>query len=133
MATGDQALVREASAFLPGIETVQVKTSLDCRTTDCYPLLEARRQIENAAERALSRISKFKPVHVTKPIKTDVSLPEESTFRPVRHDSPSQENRKEDNPIRCRKLGRGKQVYTDDYPFSWPVLDWSPFGYVEQA
>ena len=67
--------VREASAFLPGIETVQVKTSLNCRTTDCLPLLEARRQIENTAERALSRISKFKPVQVTKPIKTDVSFP----------------------------------------------------------
>ena len=75
MVTGDQALVREASAFLPGIETVQVKTSLDCRTTECLPLLEARRLIEAAAERALSRIDEFRPVQITKPIKIDVSFP----------------------------------------------------------
>lgn len=75
MITGDQALVSEASAFLPGIETVQVKTSLDCRTTDCLPLLEARRLIEAAAEHALSRIDEFKPEQITKPIKIDVSFP----------------------------------------------------------
>lgn len=75
MVTGDQALVREASAFMPGIETVQVKTSLDCRTTECLPLLEARRLIEAAAERALSRIDEFRPVQITKPIKIDVSFP----------------------------------------------------------
>jgi D-amino peptidase len=74
MATGDQALVKEASAFIPGIETVQVKTSNDCRTTECLPLSEARRLIETAAERALSRIGDFKPVQIAKPIKTDVSF-----------------------------------------------------------
>jgi len=76
MATGDQALVREASAFIPGIETVQVKTSHDCRTTECLPLLETRRLIETAAERALSRIDEFRPLQITKPINTDVSFPE---------------------------------------------------------
>lgn len=75
MVTGDQALVREASAFLPGIETVQVKTSLDCKTTECLPLSKARRLIEAAAENALSRIDEFKPVKITKPIKIDVSFP----------------------------------------------------------
>ena len=75
MVTGDQALVREASAFIPEIETVQVKTSRDCRTTKCLPLLEARRLIEGAAERALSRIDDFRPVQIAKPIKTDVSFP----------------------------------------------------------
>jgi len=75
MVTGDKALVREASAFLPGIETVQVKTSLDCRTTECLPLLEARRLIETAAERALSRIGEFRPVQITNPIKIDISFP----------------------------------------------------------
>ena len=75
MVTGDQALVREASAFLPGIETVQVKSSLDCRTTECLPLSKARRLIEAAAKRALSRIDEFRPVQITKPVKIDVSFP----------------------------------------------------------
>jgi D-amino peptidase len=75
MVTGDQALVREASAFLPGIETVQVKTSLDCKTTECLPLSEARRLIETTVERALSRIDEFRLVQITKPIKMDISFP----------------------------------------------------------
>jgi D-amino peptidase len=75
MVTGDQALVREASTFLPGIETVQVKTSLDCKTTSCIPLSEARRLIEATAKRALSRINEFRPVQIAKPIEVDVSFP----------------------------------------------------------
>jgi D-amino peptidase len=74
MATGDQALTREASTILPGIETVQVKTSLDCKTTNCLPLPEARRLIETAAKRALSRIDEFLPLRIAKPIETDVSF-----------------------------------------------------------
>jgi D-amino peptidase len=75
MVTGDQALIREASTFLPGIETVQVKTSLDCKTTNCLSLSEARRLIEAASKRALSRIDGFRPASVVKPIVTDVSFP----------------------------------------------------------
>jgi D-amino peptidase len=75
MVTGDQALVSEASAFLPGIGTVQVKTSIDCRTTECLPLSKARRLIETAAQRALSRISEFKLARITKPVKIDISFP----------------------------------------------------------
>jgi D-amino peptidase len=76
MATGDQALARESSRLLPGIETVQVKTSKDSRTTECLPLAKARRLIEKAAERALSRIGNFRPLRVTKPVKVDFSFPD---------------------------------------------------------
>jgi D-amino peptidase len=75
MVTGDQALAREAEAFISGVETVQVKTSIDCRTTRCLPLPKARRLIEAAAERVFARIDEFKPVQVTKPIRLDVSFP----------------------------------------------------------
>jgi D-amino peptidase len=74
MVTGDQALIREASAFLPEIEMVQVKTSLDCKTTNCLPPPEARRLIEATAKRALSRIDEFRPVRIVKPIEMDVSF-----------------------------------------------------------
>jgi D-amino peptidase len=75
MVTGDQALVREASAFLPGIETVQVKTSVDSETTECLPLARARRLIETAAERAVLRIHEFRPLQISRPIKVDISFP----------------------------------------------------------
>ena len=74
MVTGDQALIREASTFLPRIEAVQVKTSVDCKTTNCSPLPEARRLIETAAKRALSRIDEFFPTRIATPIETDVSF-----------------------------------------------------------
>ncbi len=73
MVSGDQALVREASDFLPGIETAQVKTSTDARTTQCLPLSESRILIQEAAKRALSKLDDFEPVQITKPIKVDVS------------------------------------------------------------
>jgi D-amino peptidase len=75
MATGDQALVREASTFLPGIETAQVKTSLDCKTTHCIPLSEARRLILTTAKLALSKVDESIPVQITTPIEIDVSFP----------------------------------------------------------
>ena len=56
MVTGDQALAREAEAFIRGVETVQVKTSIDCKTTRCLPLSKARKLIEAAAERVFARI-----------------------------------------------------------------------------
>jgi D-amino peptidase len=74
MVTGDQALVREALTLLPEIETAQVKTSSDCKTTKCLPLSESRRLIETAAKRALSRIDEFLPLRIGKPIETDISF-----------------------------------------------------------
>ena len=38
------------------------------------PLSEARRLIETAAKRALSRIDEFRPMQITKPVKIDVSF-----------------------------------------------------------
>jgi D-amino peptidase len=75
MVTGDQALVREASKFLPGVEAAQVKTSLDCKTTNCMPPSEARRLILTTAKRALSRVNEFMPAQIATPIDVDVSFP----------------------------------------------------------
>ncbi|MBX5326915.1 MAG: M55 family metallopeptidase [Candidatus Bathyarchaeia archaeon] len=75
MATGDQALVREASALLPEIETVQVKTSTDRRTTKCLPLAQARKLIEETAVRAVSKIGKVKPLKIKRPAKIEIIFP----------------------------------------------------------
>jgi D-amino peptidase len=75
MVTGDQALVREAKLLVPGIETVQVKTSIDCKTTKCLPLVKARKLIEAAAERVYARVHEFRPFQLMKPIRLDISFP----------------------------------------------------------
>jgi len=75
MVTGDQVLVKEASELLPGIETVQVKTSLNIRRTKCVPPREARRLIEKAAKRAVSKADKLRPLGIQPPYKIEISLP----------------------------------------------------------
>lgn len=75
MVTGDQAVVREAKALIAGVETAQVKTSVDSRTTKCLPPLKARNLIESMAEKALSMTEKIEPVRIAKPVRTDVSFP----------------------------------------------------------
>jgi len=75
MVSGDQALVKEASELLPEIETVQVKTSLNTRTTKCMPLAESRRLIEKAAKRAVSKAHRAKPMDIRPPFKIEISFP----------------------------------------------------------
>jgi D-amino peptidase len=75
MVTGDQALVREASELLPEVETVQVKTSLNRRTTKCLPPTEARKLIEKAAKRAISKIDQLKPLDIKPPYTIEISFP----------------------------------------------------------
>jgi D-amino peptidase len=75
MASGDQALVREATELLPRIETAQVKTSMNRRTTKCLPPKEARELIEKAATRAILKIGQTKPLRMKKPYKIEISFP----------------------------------------------------------
>jgi len=83
MVSGDQALIREAKAFLQDIETAQVKTSTDSKTTKCLPLAKARKLIETAAKRALWRIDDFEPTRVKKPIRIDISFPTKEQAEPT--------------------------------------------------
>jgi D-amino peptidase len=75
MVTGDQALIREASELLPEVETVQVKTSLNRRTTKCLPPAEARKLIEKAAKRAISKIGQLKSLYIKPPYTIEISFP----------------------------------------------------------
>ncbi len=75
MVTGDQALIREASELLPEVETVQVKTSVNRRTTKCLPPAEARKLIEKAAKRAASKIDQLKPLYIQPPYTIEISFP----------------------------------------------------------
>jgi len=75
LATGDQALVIEASNFIPEIETVQVKTSPNRQTSHCLPGPLARSLIEKSAELALKKLPKLRPLRVKKPIDVELTLP----------------------------------------------------------
>jgi len=73
MATGDQALAREAQAALPGIEVAQVKTSTRKNTSGCLPPELARGRIQEAAMRSVSRIREMKPLVAKRPITVQIS------------------------------------------------------------
>ena len=49
LVTGDDAVVREASALLPGVKTVTVKNSSSRVDTECLPISETSSMIENEA------------------------------------------------------------------------------------
>lgn len=75
LVTGDQALVREASNLIPGIETTQVKASPNRQTSYCLPGSRARSMIERSAELALKKLPNLRPLRVEKPIDVELTLP----------------------------------------------------------
>lgn len=77
MVTGDQALIREARSFLPGVEVVKVKTSSSKRETKSLPPVKARELIEGTAYRAVSKIKELRPLMVEKPVEIEMSFPNE--------------------------------------------------------
>lgn len=72
LVTGDGAAVREAKAFLPGVEGAAVKTATARDKVECLPLNEARTLIQEAAARALKNIQNCRPYVVPTPIQLDV-------------------------------------------------------------
>lgn len=72
MVTGDTALVREARAFLPGIEGVAVKMAKRRDSVERLPRDEASRLIEEAATRAMQKIERCKPYKVSRPVHLEV-------------------------------------------------------------
>lgn len=77
MVTGDQALIREARSFLPGVEVVKVKTSSSKRETKSLPPVKARELIEGTAYCAVSKIRELRPLMVEKPVEIEMSFPNE--------------------------------------------------------
>jgi D-amino peptidase len=72
LVTGDAAAVREAKAFLPGVEGAAVKTAIAGDKVECLPLNEARTLIQEAAARALKNIKDHRAYTVPAPIQLDV-------------------------------------------------------------
>lgn len=72
LVTGDAAAVREAKAFLPGVEGTAVKTAIARDKVECLPLNEARTLIQEAAARALKSIKDHRPYTTPTPIQLEV-------------------------------------------------------------
>lgn len=85
LVTGDAAAVREAKAFLPGIEGVIVKTATARDKVECLPLDEARSLIQEVAFRVLKNLRKFKPFKPSPPVHIDVvfASPEQAKLASV--------------------------------------------------
>lgn len=74
MVTGDDAAVREAKSLLPGIEGVIVKESKSRLETECFPIAETSKEIEEKAFSSLQNLSNFKPYTIERPIKLKITF-----------------------------------------------------------
>jgi len=73
---GDEAVVREANALLPGIETVSVKKAITRDEAKSIPLEEAHKLIYEASCRAIHNLETFKPQRVSSPVRIDILFSE---------------------------------------------------------
>ena len=74
MITGDQEAIAQARELVPNIESVQVKEAIWTTAARSLRPEEARVRIRAAAEKALKRISDFKPVRSTSPTTFEVAF-----------------------------------------------------------
>lgn len=74
MITGDDAAIREAKALLPGIEGVIVKKSRSRLETECLPIAQTGREIEETAFRSMQKLDGFKPFTAGTPMKLEIEF-----------------------------------------------------------
>ena len=75
MVSGDEAVCAEASDLLGAVEAVCVKKGLAKHSAEIVPLKAARQMIHSAARRAVSDISRFRPLVLDRPIEFEVEMP----------------------------------------------------------
>jgi D-amino peptidase len=72
MVVGDDAVVREVHALLPGVQGIAVKTSQTRHRTTCTPIDEAHTLIEETAFRRLRKVTEIKPCQLSGPIQVEI-------------------------------------------------------------
>jgi D-amino peptidase len=72
LVVGDDAVIREANALLPGIGTVAVKRAITRDKAACIPLEEAHRLIEEASCKTIRNLEMFKPHRLPSPVRIDI-------------------------------------------------------------
>ena len=69
---GDDAVVREANALLPGIATVSVKKALTRERAKCIPTETAHKLIYEASCNAIHNVETFQPQRISPPVRIDI-------------------------------------------------------------
>jgi D-amino peptidase len=69
---GDDAVVREVHALLPGVQGIVVKTSQARHRTACLPIDEAHALIEETVFNRLREVEKIEPCHLPEPIQVEI-------------------------------------------------------------
>jgi D-amino peptidase len=67
LVTGDDVVCADMKAFLGDVETAVVKRAIDYNAAECFPEEMALDRIRSAAQRAVGRISDFKPYRFETP------------------------------------------------------------------
>ena len=108
LVVGDEAVVREANALLPGIETVSVKRALTRSKAECIPIQEAHRLIEEVSCKAISNLGRFQPYRVSSPVGIDILYSEKQMASTAARFP------------RTERTGENKVTYiADDYLEGW--------------
>ena len=74
MVSGDEATCAEVTDLLGEVETAPVKKGLARESAVLVPLKQARQTIRDAAKRALSDISRFRPLVLDRPVQLEIDL-----------------------------------------------------------
>ena len=77
LVVGDNAVIREVKALLPGVEGVSVKKGINNEKADCISFKDAHRLIEDAAFNVIKNLSRYKPFTTSLPVKIEIFYSEE--------------------------------------------------------
>jgi len=80
MLSGDDAIVKEASAMLPGIETATVKWNYGFHSARTLTPEAACARIREAARKAIARVKDFRPYVLAEPVTLDLRF---KNYRPA--------------------------------------------------
>lgn len=75
LVTGDRAVVDEARALLPGVDTVAVKEGRGRLSARCLPFAVSLAQIRSQAEAAVRRVKEHRPLLFTPPLTLEIQFP----------------------------------------------------------
>jgi len=72
LVTGDDVVCADLEEYLGSVEIAVVKRAIDHNAAECYPAEVARGRIRRAAQRALERLSDFRPYRFRTPITLEI-------------------------------------------------------------
>jgi len=74
LVTGDDKVIKEAVELVGNIESACVKKGIDLTVAQCLPPEESTTRIRDAAKRAVTNVTEYKPLKLTPPLKFEVEF-----------------------------------------------------------